>query len=85
MKIRSHHDIIVPGFNELAKQLHSEARADYLLRNLSDEPRAGFSYLIMCQSRMKFKCIFGGEKDICDMWQVHYKKTYIINSVDSSK
>ena len=27
------------------------------------------------------KCI--GEKDICDMWQAHYKK--LLNSVDSSK
>ena len=29
-KMYTHHDYIVPGFNEFAKQLHSEARADYL-------------------------------------------------------
>ena len=125
------HDYIVPGFNELAKQLHSEARADYLLWKASGKPRAGLLYLNMCQSRIRFKrtlkecrqneeslranahakslfekdmtsfwkdikknydtrlplapmvdkCI--GEKDICDMWQAHYKK--LLNSVDSSK
>ena len=121
----------IPGFNELAKQLHSEARADYLLWKASGKPRAGLLYLNMCQSRIRFKrtlkecrqneeslranahakslfekdmtsfwkdikknydtrlppapmvdkCI--GEKDICDMWQAHYKK--LLNSVDSSK
>ena len=130
-KIHSHQDYIVPGFNELAKQLHSEARADYLLWKASGKPRAGLLYLNMCQSRIRFKrtlkecrqneeslranahakslfekdmtsfwkdikknydtrlplapmvdkCI--GEKDICDMWQAHYKK--LLNSVDSSK
>ena len=130
-KIHSHNDYIVPGFNELAKQLHSEARADYLLWKASGKPRAGLLYLNMCQSRIRFKrtlkgcrqneeslranahakslfekdmtsfwkdinnnydtrlplapmvdkCI--GGKDICDMWQAHYKK--LLNSVDSSK
>ena len=111
----------MPGFNELAEQLHSEVRADYLLRRASGKPRAGLLYLNMCQSRIRFKrtlkecrqneeslranahakslfekdmtsfwkdikknydtrlplapmvdkCI--GEKDICDMWQAHYK------------
>ena len=28
-KMYTHHDYIVPGFNEFVKQLHSEARADY--------------------------------------------------------
>ena len=40
-KIHTHHDYIVPGFNEFAKQLHSEARADYLLWKASGKPRAG--------------------------------------------
>ena len=54
-KIHSHHGYIVPGFNELAKQLHSEARADYLLWKASGKPRAGLLYLNMCQSRVRFK------------------------------
>ena len=45
-KIHTHHDYIVPGFNEFAKQLHSEARADYLLWKASGKPRAGLLYLI---------------------------------------
>ena len=36
-KIHTHHDYIVPGFNEFAKQLHSEARGDYLLWKASGE------------------------------------------------
>ena len=54
-KIHSHHDYIVPGINGLAKQLHSEARADYLLWKVSGKPRAGLLYLHMCQSRIRFK------------------------------
>ena len=57
-KIHSHHDYIVPGFNELAKQLHSEARADYLLWKASGKPRAGLLYLNMCQSRIMFVFTF---------------------------
>ena len=51
----TYHDYIVPGFNEFANQLHSEARADYLLWKASGKPRAGLLYLNMCQSRIKFK------------------------------
>ena len=114
-----------------AKQLHSEARADYLLWKASGKPRAGLLYFNMCQSRIRFKrtlrecrqneeiiranehakslmekdmtsfwkgikknynskvplapminnCV--GEKDICDMWQAHYKD--LLNSVESFK
>ena len=129
-KMYTHHDYIVPGFNEFAKQLHSEARADYLLWKASGKPRAGLLYLSMCQSRIRFKrtlrecrqneetiranahanslmkkdmtsfwkgikkdnntkiplapmvdnCI--GDKEICDMWQTHYKQ--LLNSVVTS-
>ena len=51
----THHDYIVTGFNEYAKQLHSEARADYLLWKASGRPRAGFFNLNMGQSRIRFK------------------------------
>ena len=54
-KMYTHHDYIVPGFNEFAKQLHSEARADYLLWKASGKHRAGLLYLNMCQSRIRFK------------------------------
>ena len=54
-KVYTHHDYIVPGFNEFAKQLHSEARADYFLWKASGKPRAGLLYLSMCQSRIRFK------------------------------
>ena len=54
-KMYTHHDYIVPGINEFAKQLHSEARADYLLWKASGKPRAGLLYLNMCQSRIRFK------------------------------
>ena len=54
-KIHTHHDHIVPGFTEFAKQLHSEARADYLLWKASGKPRAGLLYFNMCQSRIRFK------------------------------
>ena len=54
-KMYTHHDYIVPGFNEFAKQLHSEARAVYLLWTASVKPRAGLLYLSMCQSRIRFK------------------------------
>ena len=130
-KIQTHHDYIVPGFNEFAKQLHSEAREDYLLWKASGKPRAGLLCFNMCQSRIRFKrtlrecrqneeiiranehaksfmdkdmtsfwkgikknnnsrvplapmidkCI--GEKDICDMWQAHYRS--LLNSVETSK
>ena len=129
-KIHTHHDYIVPGFNEFAKQLHSEARGDYLLWKASGKPRSGLLYLNMCQSRIRFKrtlrecrqneeiicanahanslmekdmtsfwkgikkdsnarvllapmidnCI--GDKEICDMWQAHYKT--LLNSVKIS-
>ena len=130
-KIQTHHDYIVPEFNEFAKQLHSEARADYLLWKASGKPRAGLLYFNMCQSRIRFKrtireCIQNEEiicatehaksfmdkdmtffwkgikknynsrvplapmidkciveKDICDMWQAHYKN--LLNSVETSK
>ena len=121
----------MPGFNEFAKQLHSEARADYLLWKASGKPRAGLLYLNMCQSRIRFKrtlrecrqneetiranahanslmkkdmtsfwkCIFKrdnntrvplapmvdnciGDKEVCDMWQTHYKQ--LLNSVETS-
>ena len=54
-KIHTHHDHIVPGFTEFAKQLHSESRADYLLWKASGKPRAGLLYFNMCQSRIRFK------------------------------
>ena len=54
-KIHTHHDYIVPGFNEFAKQLHSEARGDYLLWKASGKPSSGLLYLNMCQSRIRFK------------------------------
>ena len=47
-KMYTHHDYIVPGFNKFAKQLHSEARANYLLWKASDKPPAGSLYLNMC-------------------------------------
>ena len=54
-KMYTHHDYIVPGFNEFANQLHSEARTDYLLWKVWGKPRAGLLYLNMCQSRIRFK------------------------------
>ena len=54
-KLYTHHDYIEPGFNKFAKQLHSEARADYFLWKTSGKPRAGLLYLNMCQSRIRFK------------------------------
>ena len=53
--MQTHHDYIVPGFNKFAKQLHSEARAGYLLWKASGKPRAGLLYFNMCQSRTRFK------------------------------
>ena len=53
-KIQTHHHYIVPGYNKFAKQLHSEARADYLLWKTSGNPRAGLLYFNMCQSRIRF-------------------------------
>ena len=58
-KIHTHHDYIVPGFNEFAKQLHSEARGDYLLWKASGKPRSGLLYLNMCQFRIRFKRTLG--------------------------
>ena len=122
--------MIIPGFNEFDKQLHSEAREDYLLWKASGKPRSGLLYLNMCQSRIRFmrtlrkcrqneeiiranahanslmekdmtlfwkgikkdsdarvplvpmidNCI--GDKEICDMWQAHYKT--LLNSVKIS-
>ena len=54
-KIHTHHDYIVPGFNEFAKQLHREGRSDYLLWKASGKPRTGLLYFNMCQSRIRFK------------------------------
>ena len=54
-KIHTHHDYIVPRFNDYAKQLHSEARADYLLWKASGKPRAGLLYFNLCQSSIRFK------------------------------
>ena len=54
-KIQIHHDYIVPGFNTIAKQLHSEARADYLLWKASGKTCAGILYFKVCQCRIRFK------------------------------
>ena len=54
-KMHTHHDYTVPGFNEFAKQVHSEERADYLLWKASRKHRAGLLYLNMRQSRIRFK------------------------------
>ena len=56
-KINTHLDYIVPGVNEFAKQLHSEARGDYLLWKAPGKPRSELLYLNMSQSRIKFKRI----------------------------
>ena len=47
--------ILCLGLMNFAKQLHSEARADYLLWKASGKPRAGVLYFNMCQSRIRFK------------------------------
>ena len=128
-KMYTLYDYIVPGFNKFAKQLHSEARADYLLWKASGKPRAGLLHLNMCQSRIRFKRTlrecrqneetiranahanslmkkdmtsfwkgikkdnntrvplapmvdnYFGDKEICDMWQIHYKE--LLNSVET--
>ena len=49
-KIHTHHDYIVPGFNEFAKQLHSEARGDYLLWKASGKPSSGLCKSIVVES-----------------------------------
>ena len=44
--------------NEFAKQLHIEARVDYLLwkaSGIASKPRAGSMYFNMCQTRVRFK------------------------------
>ena len=51
----TNHDYIVPGFNKFAKQLHSEARADYLLWKALGKPRARLLYFNLYQSRIRFK------------------------------
>ena len=55
--MQTHHDDIVPGFKEFAKQLHSDVRAYFFLRKASAKPRAGLFYFTMCQSRIRFKRI----------------------------
>ena len=44
-----------PGFTNLAKQLHSEVHADYLLWKASGKPHAGLLYFNMGQSRIRVR------------------------------
>ena len=44
--------MIIPGFNEFAKQSHSEALGDYLLWKAFGTPRSGLLYLNL--SRIRF-------------------------------
>ena len=51
-------DFIVPGFNEHLKELHCEARAQYLIWRDAGRPRTGESHSDMRVSRLCFKYAF---------------------------
>ena len=51
-------DFIVPGFNEHLKELHCEARAQYLTWRNAGRPRTGESHSDMRVSRLRFKYAF---------------------------
>ena len=54
-KVKSSGDYVVPGFNEYAKELHTEARFCFLTGKFLGKPRAGSCYTDMCQTKLRFK------------------------------
>ena len=57
MKVKTSGDYVVPGFNEYAKELHTEARSCFIAWKSLEKPRAGLCYTGMCQSRLRFKSV----------------------------
>ena len=55
-KVKTSSDYVVPGSNEYAKELHTEARSCFIAWKSLDKPRAG-CYTDMCQSRLRFKSV----------------------------
>ena len=56
-KVKTSGDYVVPGFNEYAKELDTEARSCFIAWKSLGKPRAGLCYTDMCQSRLRFKCV----------------------------
>ena len=57
-KFKCSQDYIVPGFNEHLKELHCDARAQYLIWRNDGKPRTGESHGNMRNSRLRFKYAF---------------------------
>ena len=79
-RIHTHHNYIVPGFNEFAKNLHSEARGDYLLWKASGKPRSNkllrtFHY---CSSDVKLELFksYCTSFYCCYLWTAYKKSTF---------
>ena len=56
-KVKTSGDYVVPGFNEYAKELHTEARSCFIAWKSLGKPRDDFCYTDMCQSRLRFKSV----------------------------
>ena len=56
-KVKTSGDYVVPGFNEYAKELHTETRSCFIAWKSLGMPRAGLCYTDMCQSRLKYKSV----------------------------
>ena len=54
-KVKTSGDYVVPGFNEYAKELYTEARSCFIAWKSLGKPRAGLCYTDMCQSRLRNK------------------------------
>ena len=57
-KFKCSQDYIVPGFHEHLKELHCDARAQYLIWKNYGKPRTGESHGNMRNSRLRFKYAF---------------------------
>ena len=53
--LRDGRDYIVPGFNELVKELHTSVRNYYIVWRNADRPRSGTFCSDMRRSRLRFK------------------------------
>ena len=62
-KVKTSGDYVVPGFNEYAKELHTEAPSCFLAWKPLEKPRAGLYYTDICQSKLRFK----NELKICKL------------------
>ena len=56
-KFKCSQDNIVPGFNEHLKELHCDARAQYLIWRNDGKPRTGEPHRNMRNSRLRFKVL----------------------------